>query len=53
MKKETKTIYIVIEQGAGIIHKAFFTRVDAILFIEVLIEQLGYDCFEIQDLDIA
>jgi hypothetical protein len=48
-----KTIYIVIEQGAGIIHKAFYKRVDALSFVEVLKEQLCFDCFVIQALDLG
>jgi hypothetical protein len=46
-----KTIYIVIEQGAGIVHRAFESIKDATQFAANLQEQTGFDCYEVQSLD--
>ena len=46
-----KTIWLVIEQGAGIIHHAFELYSDAIAKMESLKEETGFDCFELQEID--
>ena len=46
-----KTIWLVIEQGVGIIHKAFENKIDALSFVEVLKKDAGHDCFELQAID--
>jgi len=48
-----KTIWLVIEQGAGIIHKAFNYYEEANLFVQSLKNETGFDCYEIQELDIC
>ena len=48
---EEKNIWLVIEQGVGIIHKAFEIKQDAEKFVEFLKADTGFDCFEIQALD--
>jgi hypothetical protein len=48
-----KSIWIVIEQGAGITHKAFNYYADALQFIENLKEQLGYDSFELYEVELV
>jgi hypothetical protein len=45
-------IWLVIEQGAGVIHKAFEIKQDAEKFVEWLKADTGFDCFEIQALDL-
>jgi len=47
-----KTIWLVIEQGAGITHKAFFSYADALTCIENLKNELGYDCFELHEIEL-
>jgi hypothetical protein len=47
-----KTIWLVIEQGAGIIHHAFELYSDAIAKMESLKEETGFDCFELQELNL-
>ena len=43
-----KTIWLVFENGAGTIHKAFENRVDALALVEVLKLQTGFiDAFDI------
>jgi len=43
-----KTIWLVFENGAGIMHKAFEHRVDALALIEVLKVETGFvDAFDI------
>ena len=49
---KTKSIWLVIELGAGVTHKAFFLYSDAVAYVEVLKEQLDYDCFEIHEVEI-
>jgi len=44
----TKIIYLVIEQVAGIIHKAFENHLEAEDYIEFLKKETELDCFEIQ-----
>lgn len=38
-----KTIWLVFENGAGTMHKAFENRADAIALVEVLKLQTGFD----------
>lgn len=45
-----KTVYVLIEQGAGILHKVFECQKDAEIFLEILKEQSGYDCYEVQEI---
>lgn len=47
-----KTIWLVIEQGAGMIHHAFYFYSDAIQFAENLKIQTGFDCYELQEVNI-
>jgi hypothetical protein len=43
-----KTIWLVFENGAGIMHKAFEHRVDALALVEVLQAETGFiEAFEI------
>jgi hypothetical protein len=43
-----KTIWLVFENGAGIMHKAFENRVDALALVEVLKAETGFeDAFDI------
>ena len=50
-KKIETIIYVVIEQGIGMIHKAFEMQVDAIEFADSLNKQEGIDCYEVKPLD--
>lgn len=45
------TIWLVIEQGSGIIHKAFQSKDEAIKFADVLKVSEDMDCFEVHPLD--
>jgi len=46
--KMEKTIWLVFENGAGIMHKAFENRVDALALVEVLKAETGFeDAFDI------
>jgi len=46
--KMEKTIWLVFENGAGTMHKAFEHRVDALALVEVLKVQTGFiDAFDI------
>ena len=43
-----KTIWLVFENGAGIMHKCFEHRVDALALVEVLKAETGFiEAFEI------
>jgi len=42
-----KRIFLVFENGSGIIHKAFSTKETAEQFIETLKDQTDMDCYEI------
>jgi len=46
-----KTIWLVIEQGAGTIHKAFESKDDAIVFADILKITEGMECFEVKPVD--
>ena len=46
-----KKIYLVIEQGAGIIHMGFESEKDAEDFADELKNQTGWDCYEVQKLN--
>lgn len=46
--KKMHTIYLVIEQGAGIVHKAFESITDATDFSIQLQKETGFDCYEVQ-----
>lgn len=48
---KTKTIWLVIEQGAGIIHHAFISYSDAVTYMEEKEEETGLKCFELQEVD--
>ena len=48
----TKTIWLVIEQGANIIHHAFELYSDAVTYMEEKEEETGFRCFELQELDL-
>ena len=50
MKRE-KTIYIVIEQGSGIVHRGFEKYADALECVEELKKETGFECYEIQELE--
>jgi len=50
MSKE-KTIYIVIEHGSGIVHKAFEKKSDAEDCVDELKSETGFECYEIQELE--
>lgn len=41
------TIWLVIEQGAGLVHKAFEDKADAIVFAEKLKKDEDMDCFDV------
>jgi hypothetical protein len=43
-----ESIFIVFEQGAGIIHRAFTDKTDAQAFVDELEAQTEMNCFEIQ-----
>lgn len=43
-----KTIYLVIEFGSGIIHKAFDNESEAKKYIGYLQRETDLDCYEIQ-----
>lgn len=49
---ENKTIWLVIEQGAGITHKGFYKYADALAFIETLKIETGFDCYELHELEL-
>ncbi len=46
----TKNIYLVLEQGSGIIHRAFEKYLDAEEFIIFLQKTTGFECYEIQSI---
>ena len=46
-----KTIYLVIEQGAGIVHKSFESILDATEFATNKHKETGFDVFEVQPLE--
>lgn len=48
-----KTIYLVIEQGAGYIHKAFISEYKAEQHVKQLEQETGFECFEVQNLDLC
>lgn len=45
-----ETIYLVIEQGAGITHMAFSSQDKAEIYAKQLSFETGFDCFEVQPL---
>jgi hypothetical protein len=53
-KQHGKNIWLVIEQGAGMIHKAFMNKKDAEALDERLNKETGFeDCYEIKALDLV
>jgi hypothetical protein len=47
-------IWLVIEQGAGMIHKAFVNKTDAEALVQRLKKETGFeDCYEIKALDLV
>jgi hypothetical protein len=49
-----KNIWLVIEQGAGIIHQAFVNKEDAQALVQRLKKETGFeDCYEIKALDLV
>ena len=47
-----QTIWLVIEQGAGIIHTSFKLYSDAIAYIEKIENETGFNCYELQEIDL-
>ena len=49
---KTQTIYLVIEEGNGFLHKAFIVEIDADIYAEQLSKETGLNCFEVQSLEL-
>lgn len=49
--KKVEIIFVVIEQGSGIIHKAFKKYSDMLDYIEELKKETGFDCYEFHELE--
>jgi len=47
-----KKIYVVIEQGAGIIHLGFESEKDADDYVDQLKKETGWDCYEVLKLNL-
>jgi len=45
-----KKVFIVIEQGAGVLHKVFESKNDAQVFVDSLKELTGFEDYEIQEI---
>jgi hypothetical protein len=47
-----KTIWLVIENGAGVIHTAFNLYADAIAKMNELKNESGFECYELHEIDL-